>query len=127
MLDINILKGRADVMSVPPVGRELNIENGKGVTLLHNDVGTLVNIKKRVADMNEINSFLARMQSPTVDNVSDVPMGSRLQPWLSDKLAATKAELQKLDDAEAEVSKRTKVKEFNAAKDKFLAEFYGGK
>lgn len=126
MLNIIALKGRADVKSVPPVGRELNIENGVGVTLIHNDVSTLINIKKRVADMNEINSFLARMQAPVLGDVSEVPTGSRLQPWLSDKLAAAKEEITKLDEAADEVEKSKKLKEFSTAKEKFLTKFYGG-
>lgn len=67
---------KALVKSVAPVGRDLNFDESSAELHVHNDVHTLLNIKKKMEDANVINAFLSRMQQPNVD-VSDVPSGNR--------------------------------------------------
>lgn len=64
------------VKSIPPVGRELNFECSSSELHVHNDVHTLLNLKKKIEDANVINGFLSRMNQPNID-VSDVPTGNR--------------------------------------------------
>lgn len=111
------------VKSVPPVGRTLNHEESSAELHVHNDVHTLLNIKKKVEDAAVINSFLASMTQPEIE-ASDVPSGSRFMPWLSDKLAAAKSELQSLERAELDEQNAQRLKE---AKSKYdaLREKYG--
>lgn len=114
---------KALVKSVAPVGRDLNFEESSNELHVHNDVSTLLNIKKKMEDSNVINAFLSRMQQPNVD-VSDIPSGSRFMPWLSDKLLAAKSEFDSLKAAEDDVQKQEKFKAAKAEYDK-LREKYG--
>lgn len=114
---------KALVKSVAPVGRDLNFEESSTELHVHNDVHTLLNIKKKIEDSNVINAFLSRMQQPNVQ-VSDVPLGNRFLPWLSDKLSAAKSELDNLKAAEDDVQKQEKFKAAKAEYDK-IREKYG--
>lgn len=114
---------KALVKSVAPVGRDLNFDESSAELHVHNDVHTLLNIKKKMEDTNVINAFLSRMQQPNVD-VSDVPSGNRFLPWLSDKLSAAKSELDNLKAAEDDAQKQEKFKAAKAEYDK-IREKYG--
>lgn len=114
---------KALVKSVAPVGRDLNFDESSNELHVHNDVYTLLNIKKKIEDSNVINAFLSRMQQPNVD-VSDVPTGNRFMPWLSDKLSAAKSELDSLKAAEDDAQKQERFKTIKAEYDK-LREKYG--
>lgn len=111
------------VKSIPPVGRELNFECSSSELHVHNDVHTLLNLKKKIEDANVINGFLSRMNQPNID-VSDVPTGNRFLPWLSDKLDAAKSELSQLEKAEDDAEKQNRYAEAKAEYDK-LREKYG--
>lgn len=111
------------VKSVVPVGRDLNFDESSFELHVHNDVHTLLNIKKKMEDTNVINAFLSRMQQPSID-VTDVPSGSRFLPWLSDKLSAARSELDSLKAAEDDAQKQEKFKAAKAEFDK-LRENYG--
>lgn len=111
------------VKSIPPFGRELNFEQSSTELHVHNDVHTLLNLKKKIEDANVINGFLSRMNQPNVD-VSDIPTGNRFMPWLSDKLDAAKAELSQLKKAEDDAEKQKRFADAKAEYDK-LCEKYG--
>lgn len=112
-----------DVAASRPVGFELNFEESSDTLHVHNDVQTLLNIKKRVEDANVLNGFLSRMQMPQVE-VSDVPSGSRFAPWLSDKLDAAKNEFSSYQTALDDAERAKKQEEFDAQM-KALKEKYG--
>lgn len=111
------------VKSTPPVGRELNFEVSSSELHVHNDVHTLLNLKKKIEDANVINGFLSRMNQPNIE-VSDVPAGNRFMPWLSDKLDAAKSELSQLKKAEDDAEKQKRYEEAKAEYDK-LRDKYG--
>ncbi len=90
------------VSVAPMVGSDLCIEDTDDVSFFHSDSWLVLNLDKRARDANLISAINARLRDVGADGISmsDAPVGSRYQPWLSDKLANAQASLSELSKAE---------------------------
>lgn len=90
------------VSVAPMVGSDLCIEDTDDVSILHSDSWLVLNLEKRARDANLISAINARLKDIGLSDIdiSDAPIGSRFQPWLSDKLADAQASLSELSKAE---------------------------
>lgn len=93
----------ARVVFVPPYGEDLQLSNVDGCLEVSSDINVLLNLSKKVADVHEAESVLARVRElPKVDDDSvDLSSSSgapnRFFDSLSDRLAVAKAELKRFD------------------------------
>lgn len=90
------------VSVTPMVGAELCFEDTDEVSICHSDSWLVLNLQKRARDANMISAINARLNDLGLSgiDISDSPVGSRFQPWLSDKLAAAQDSLSALSKAE---------------------------
>lgn len=90
------------VSVTPMVGSELCVDSTPELTVLHSDSWLVLNLQDRARDANLISAINARLRDVGADGIpmSDAPVGSRFQPWLSDKLAAAQDSLSELSRAE---------------------------
>lgn len=88
---------------VPPYGEDLQITVVDGIVQVSSDINVLINLNKKVSDVHQAESVLARVRElpkfsdNPVDLSSDSGAPSRFFDSLSDRLESAKAELRKLD------------------------------
>lgn len=88
---------------IPPYGEDLQITVVDGIVQVSSDVNVLINLNKKVQDVHQAESVLARVRElpkvsdESVDLSSDSGAPSRFFDSLSDRLESAKAELCKLD------------------------------
>lgn len=93
----------ARVVFVPPYGEDLQLSKVDGCLEVSSDINVLLNLSKKVSDVHEAESVLARVRElPKVDDDSvDLSSSSgapnRFFDSLSDRLAVAKAELKRFD------------------------------
>lgn len=93
----------AKVVFVPPYGEELQLSIVDGCIEVSSDINVLLNLSKKVDDAHQAENILARVHDlPLVgDDPVDLSSGSgapnRFFDALSDRLAAAKAEIKRLD------------------------------
>lgn len=93
----------AQVVFVPPYGEDLQLSKVDDCLEVSSDINVLLNLSKKVADVHEAESVLARVRElPKVDDDSvDLSSSSgapnRFFDSLSDRLAVAKAELKRFD------------------------------
>lgn len=91
---------------IPPYGEDLQITVVDGIVQVSSDINVLINLNKKVSDVHQAESVLARVRE--LPKVSDTPQDlssdsgapSRFFDSLSDRLESAKAELRKLDSDE---------------------------
>lgn len=103
---------------VPPYGEDLQLSKVDDCLEVSSDINVLLNLSKKVADVHEAESILARVRElPKVDDDSvDLSSSSgapnRFFDSLSDRLAVAKAELKRFDserDKYMESQKKTEA------------------
>lgn len=88
---------------VPPYGEDLQITVVDGIVQVSSDINVLINLNKKVQDVHQAETILARVRElpktgvESVDLSSDSGAPSRFFDSLSDRLEAAKSELRKLD------------------------------
>ena len=88
---------------IPPYGEDLQITVVDGIVQVSSDINVLLNLNKKVQDVHQAESVLARVRElpkvsdEPVDLSSDSGAPSRFFDSLSDRLESAKAELRKLD------------------------------
>lgn len=88
---------------IPPYGEDLQITIVDGIVQVSSDINVLINLNKKVSDVHQAESILARVRElpnisdDSVDLSSDSGAPSRFFDSLSDRLESAKAELRKLD------------------------------
>ncbi len=107
----------AQVVFVPPYGEDLQLSNVDGCIEVSSDINVLLNLAKKVSDVHQAENILARVHElPQVGEESvDLSSGSgapnRFFDSLSDRLAAAKAELIRLDEERDKYENSQKKKE----------------
>lgn len=93
----------AKIVFVPPYGEDLQLSKVDDCLEVSSDINVLLNLSKKVADVHEAESILARVRElPKVDDDSvDLSSSSgapnRFFDSLSDRLAVARAELKRFD------------------------------
>lgn len=93
----------AKVFFVPPYGEDLQVSVVDGCIEVSSDINVLINLNKKVQDVHQAESILARVRElpkvgdESVDLSSDSGAPSRFFDSLSDRLEIAKSELKKLD------------------------------
>lgn len=88
---------------IPPYGEDLQITVVDGIVQVSSDINVLINLNKKVSDVHQAESVLARVRElpkvsdDSVDLSSDSGAPSRFFDSLSDRLESAKAELSKLE------------------------------
>jgi len=88
---------------IPPYGEDLQITVVDGIVQVSSDINVLLNLNKKVSDVHQAESILARVRElpkvgdESVDLSSESGAPSRFFDSLSDRLESAKAELRKLD------------------------------
>ena len=88
---------------IPPYGEDLQLTVVDGIVQVSSDINVLINLNKKVQDVHQAESVLARVRElpkvsdESVDLSSDSGAPSRFFDALSDRLESAKAELRKLD------------------------------
>lgn len=88
---------------MPPYGEDLQLTVVDGIVRVSSDINVLINLNKKVQDVHQVESVLARVRElpkvsdQSVDLSSDSGAPSRFFDSLSDRLESAKAELRKLD------------------------------
>lgn len=91
---------------IPPYGEELQLTIVDGIVQVSSDINVLINLNKKVQDVHQAETILARVRElprigdESVDLSSDSGAPSRFFDSLSDRLESAKAELRKLDSEE---------------------------
>lgn len=91
---------------IPPYGEDLQLTVVDGIVQVSSDINVLLNLNKKVQDVHQAESVLARVRElpkvsdQSVDLSSDSGAPSRFFDSLSDRLESAKAELRKLDTEE---------------------------
>lgn len=91
---------------IPPYGEELQLTIVDGIVQVSSDINVLINLNKKVQDVHQAETILARVRElpkvgdDSVDLSSDSGAPSRFFDSLSDRLESAKAELRKLDSDE---------------------------
>ena len=94
------------VVFIPPYGEDLQLSTVDGCIEVSSDINVLLNLNKKVQDVHQAESILARVRElpklgdDSVDLSSDAGAPSRFFDALSDRLESAKAELRKLDSDE---------------------------
>lgn len=94
------------VVFIPPYGEDLQLSIVDGCIEVSSDINVLLNLNKKVQDVHQAESILARVRElprqgdDSVDLSSEAGAPSRFFDALSDRLESAKAELQKLDSDE---------------------------
>lgn len=107
----------AHVIFVPPYGEDLQLSNVDGCIEVSSDINVLLNLAKKVQDVHEAESVLARVRElPSAGDESvDLSSGSgapnRFFDSLSDRLAIAKAELKRFDDERDKLAHSQKKQE----------------
>lgn len=95
------------VVFIPPYGEDLQLSIVDGCIEVSSDINVLLNLNKKVQDVHQAESVLARVRAlpqtgdESVDLSSASGAPSRFFDALSDRLESAKAELKKLDADEA--------------------------
>lgn len=93
----------AKVVFVPPYGEDLQLSIVDGCIEVSSDINVLLNLSKKVNDVHEAESILARVRElpmngdESVDLSSNTGAPNRFFDSLSDRLAVAKAELKRFD------------------------------
>lgn len=93
----------AKVVFIPPYGEDLQLTNVDGCIEVSSDINVLLNLSKKVSDVHEAESVLARVRElpkvgdESVDLSSHSGAPNRFYDSLSDRLAVAKAELKRFD------------------------------
>lgn len=91
------------VVFIPPYGEDLQLSIVDGCIEVSSDINVLLNLNKKVQDVHQAESVLARVRElpqkgdESVDLSSESGAPSRFFDALSDRLESAKAELKKLD------------------------------
>lgn len=91
---------------IPPYGEELQLTIVDGIVQVSSDINVLINLNKKVQDVHQAETILARVRElpkvgdESVDLSSDSGAPSRFFDSLSDRLESAKSELRKLDSEE---------------------------
>ena len=94
------------IVFIPPYGEDLQLSVVDGCIEVSSDINVLLNLNKKVQDVHQAESILARvrelpkLRDESVDSASDSGAPSRFFDALSDRLESAKAELRKLDSDE---------------------------
>lgn len=94
------------VVFIPPYGEDLQLSIVDGCIEVSSDINVLLNLNKKVQDVHQAESILARVRElpkqgdDSVDLSSEAGAPSRFFDALSDRLESAKAELRKLDSDE---------------------------
>lgn len=94
------------IVFIPPYGEDLQLSVVDGCIELSSDINVLLNLNKKVQDVHQAESILARVRElpklgeESVDLSSDSGAPSRFFDALSDRLESAKAQLRKLDSEE---------------------------
>ena len=94
----------AKVVFVPPYGEDLQLSIVDDCIEVSSDINVLLNLAKKVQDVHQAENILARVHElpyageESVDLSSDSGAPNRFFDSLSDRLAAAKAELKRLDE-----------------------------
>ena len=107
----------AKVVFVPPYGEDLQLNIVDGCIEVSSDINVLLNLSKKVQDVHQAENILARVHDlpqvgdESVDLSSDSGAPNRFFDSLSDRLAAAKAELKRLDMERDKYQESQKKKE----------------
>ena len=94
------------IVFIPPYGEDLQLSVVDGCIEVSSDINVLLNLNRKVQDVHQAESILARVRElpklgdESVDLSSDSGAPSRFFDSLSDRLESAKAQLRKLDSEE---------------------------